>query len=55
MGDRVQRVKGKADEIKGRTKRGAGKAAGRPGTENRGAGEELKGEPGTPQGERAAR
>ncbi len=43
MGDRMQRVKGKAEEVKGRTKREAGAATGRPGTEARGAGEELKG------------
>ncbi len=43
MGDRTQRVKGKLEEIKGRGKREAGIAAGRPGTETQGAGEELKG------------
>ncbi len=43
MGDRTQRAKGKAEELKGRTKRETGIAAGRPGTEARGAGEELKG------------
>lgn len=43
MGDRSQRVKGKAEEVKGRAKRETGIAAGRPGTEARGAGEELKG------------
>ena len=43
MGDRTQRVKGKAEETKGRLKRETGAATGRPGTEARGAGEELKG------------
>jgi uncharacterized protein YjbJ (UPF0337 family) len=43
MGDRTQRVKGKAEEVKGRLKRDTGAATGRPGTEARGAGEELKG------------
>ena len=43
MGDRAQRLKGKAEEIKVRTKRETGIATGRPGTETRGAGEELKG------------
>jgi uncharacterized protein YjbJ (UPF0337 family) len=43
MGDRTQRLKGKGEELKGRTKREAGQAAGRPGTEARGGAEELKG------------
>ena len=43
MADRAQRVKGKAEETKGRVKRETGVASGRPGTETRGAGEELKG------------
>jgi uncharacterized protein YjbJ (UPF0337 family) len=43
MGDRTQRIKGKGEEAKGRVKREAGIASGRPGTEARGAGEELKG------------
>jgi uncharacterized protein YjbJ (UPF0337 family) len=43
MGDRTQRIKGKAQETKGRVKREAGIATGRSGTEVRGAGEEIKG------------
>lgn len=43
MGDRAQRTKGKAEEAKGRVKREAGFATGRPGTESRGAAEEVKG------------
>jgi uncharacterized protein YjbJ (UPF0337 family) len=43
MGDRTQRAKGKAEEVKGRVKREAGIATGSPGREARGAGEELKG------------
>ena len=43
MADRTQRAKGKAEEVKGRTKREAGRATGRQSTEARGAGEELKG------------
>ena len=43
MGDRAQRVEGKAKELKGRIKRKAGAATGRPGTETRGAGDEIKG------------
>ncbi len=43
MGDRMQRAKGKAEELKGKTKKETGRAAGRPTTETRGAGEELKG------------
>jgi uncharacterized protein YjbJ (UPF0337 family) len=43
MADRAQRAKGKAEEVKGRVKRGAGAATGRPDTERRGAGEEAKG------------
>ena len=43
MGDRTQRAKGKAEEKKGRVKREAGAATGRPSTEARGAAEEVKG------------
>jgi uncharacterized protein YjbJ (UPF0337 family) len=43
MGDRTQRAKGKAEELKGRAKREAGIASGRQTTEARGAGEEAKG------------
>ncbi|MBV9334940.1 MAG: CsbD family protein [Solirubrobacterales bacterium] len=43
MGDRTQRVKGKAEETKGRLKREAGDATGRPETVARGAAEEAKG------------
>jgi len=43
MGDRTQRVKGKAEETKGRMKRKTGDATGRPGTAARGAAEEVKG------------
>jgi uncharacterized protein YjbJ (UPF0337 family) len=43
MGDRAQRVEGKAKEMKGRLERDAGAASGRPTTEARGAGEEAKG------------
>lgn len=43
MADRAQRARGKAEETKGRVKREAGLASGRPATETRGAGEELKG------------
>jgi uncharacterized protein YjbJ (UPF0337 family) len=43
MGDRTQRVKGKAEEKKGRAKRAAGAATGDRSTEANGAGEELKG------------
>jgi uncharacterized protein YjbJ (UPF0337 family) len=43
MGDRAQRAKGKAEEVKGRVKREAGIAAGRPDAETRGAAEEVKG------------
>ena len=43
MGDRAQRVEGKAKELKGALKREAGVASGRPATEAEGAGEELKG------------
>ena len=43
MGDRTQRVKGMLEELKGRSKRDAGFASGRPGTEARGGAEELKG------------
>ena len=43
MADRKQRVEGKAEEVKGRTKRAAGAATGNRSTEARGAGEEIKG------------
>ena len=43
MGDRMQRIKGKVEEMKGSAKRGAGAATGRPGTEAEGAAEEMKG------------
>ena len=43
MGDRAQRAKGKAEETKGRVKREAGIATGRPSREARGAAEEAKG------------
>ena len=43
MGDRMQRVKGKAEEMKGASKKKVGEAAGRPGTATRGAAEEMKG------------
>ncbi len=43
MGDRKQRIQGKAEELRGRLKRETGSATGRSGTEVRGAGEELKG------------
>jgi len=43
MGDRTQRVKGKAEETKGRMKRAGGAATGDRSTEAKGAGEELKG------------
>jgi len=43
MGDRTQRIKGKAEEMKGSTKRDAGAATGRQSTEAKGAAEELKG------------
>ncbi len=43
MGDRMQRAKGKATELKGAAKKNAGRDTGRTGTEARGAAEELKG------------
>lgn len=43
MGDRKQRIEGKAHELKGHAKREAGSATGDRETEARGAGEELKG------------
>ena len=43
MGDRTQRVKGKAEETKGRLKRKAGDATLRPGVASSGAAEEVKG------------
>lgn len=43
MGDRTQRAQGRAKELKGKLKRDAGAASGRPGREARGAGEELGG------------
>jgi len=43
MGDRLQRVKGKAEEIKGRVKKQTGQDTARPGTKARGTGEILKG------------
>jgi uncharacterized protein YjbJ (UPF0337 family) len=43
MGDRKQRAKGKAEEVKGRVKQNAGRATGRQGTEARGAAEATKG------------
>jgi uncharacterized protein YjbJ (UPF0337 family) len=43
MGDRTQRVKGKAEELKGAGKREAGAASGDRSTEAKGAAEELKG------------
>ncbi len=43
MGDRMQRAKGKAREIKGATKKNVGKDTAQPGTEAKGAGEQLRG------------
>ena len=43
MADRKQRAEGKAKELKGRVKRGAGAATGDRSTEAKGAGDELKG------------
>jgi uncharacterized protein YjbJ (UPF0337 family) len=43
MGDRKQRAKGKAEELKGRAKLGAGRATGRQTTEARGAADTAKG------------
>ena len=43
MGDRTQRIRGAAESAKGRIKKDAGYATGRPGTEAKGAAEEAKG------------
>ncbi len=43
MGDRMERFKGKAKEIRGGLREDAGQASGRPGTEARGAGERMEG------------
>ncbi len=43
MGDRKQRVKGKAEELKGRVKKNDAKTAGNRSKQVRGAAEELKG------------
>ncbi|HET9094309.1 MAG TPA: CsbD family protein [Solirubrobacteraceae bacterium] len=43
MGDRMQRIKGKAEETKGAGKRETGRVTGRPGLEAEGAAEEAKG------------
>jgi uncharacterized protein YjbJ (UPF0337 family) len=43
MGDRKQRLEGKAEELKGRFKREGGIASEKPGTELRGAAQQLKG------------
>ncbi|MEA2313413.1 MAG: CsbD-like [Solirubrobacteraceae bacterium] len=43
MGDRTQRAAGAIKEVKGRVKREAGEAEGRPSTQIRGAGEEVAG------------
>jgi uncharacterized protein YjbJ (UPF0337 family) len=43
MDDRKQRVEGKADELKGRVKRGVGAATGDRKSEAKGAAQELKG------------
>ena len=57
MGDRTQRVKGKAEETKGRLKRETGAATGRPGTEatrrrRRGQGQgQERGRKGTQRGQ----
>jgi len=42
MGDRMQRVKGKAEELRGSTKRQTGRDTGRRGTEGRGAAEDVE-------------
>src|SRR3954451_10450177 len=43
MGDRTQRVKGKAEELKGKTKANAGRSSGKTSTEAKGVGEVAKG------------
>ncbi len=43
MGDRTQRVKGKANEAVGKTKAAAGRKSGRTSTEAKGAGQVMKG------------
>jgi uncharacterized protein YjbJ (UPF0337 family) len=43
MGDRTQRLKGAMESAKGRIKRDAGYASGKPATEASGAAEEAKG------------
>ena len=43
MGDRLQRTKGKAEELKGRVKKDVGRDTGRPGTEARGGADIVKG------------
>jgi uncharacterized protein YjbJ (UPF0337 family) len=43
MGDRTQRLKGKASEVKGKTKAGVGRETGRPKTEVKGTAEAAKG------------
>ena len=43
MGDRTQRIKGKANEVAGKAKSDAGYEAGKPGTEAKGAAQTVKG------------
>lgn len=43
MADRTQRAKGAAESVKGKVKREAGYASGKPGTEAKGAAEDVKG------------
>ena len=43
MGDRTQRLKGKANEVKGKTKAGVGYDTGKPKTEAKGAATAAKG------------
>lgn len=43
MGDRTQRIKGKAEELKGGAKRKTGEETGSPKTAAKGAAEEAKG------------
>jgi uncharacterized protein YjbJ (UPF0337 family) len=43
MGDRMDRVKGRAKDMKGAIKQDAGQASGRPGTEMRGTGDRVEG------------
>ena len=43
MGDRTQRLKGKANEVKGKTKAGVGYETGKPTTEAKGAATAAKG------------